>query len=224
MQRVLNAFFGRPADKAKAKVAALDVMPTLETLTSQERNMERKIQHLDTRMKTCVKDAENYLRNNDKFKALHILKQKALLEEQLKSSQTMLNLLIQQRMALETSQLQRDTLKAIETTNTYLKTSQDTLSTDKAETIMEEVQERMETQKEIHEILGQKLPGQQEAEDAAEKELEILMGKAVPTPIPNPLTSFPSAPVSSAVEPSSVDAELASLAAVSNELRVALPA
>lgn len=211
MQRVLNALFGRSADKAK--VAALDVMPTLETLTSQERNMERKIQHLDTRMKTCVKDAENHIRNNDKLKALHILKQKALLEEQLKSSQTMLNLLIQQRMALETSQLQRDTLKAIETTNMYLKTSQDTLSTDTAETIMEEVQERMETQKEIHEILGQKLPGQQEAEDAAEKELQMLMGKVTPTPIPNPLTSFPSAPVSSVpvTSSASVDAELASL-------------
>jgi hypothetical protein len=222
MQRILNSLFGRPAEKKVtkvAKVAALDVMPTLETLSMQEKTMEKKLQHLELRIKNLVKEAENHLRNNDKTKALQLLKQKAMLEEQVKSSQTMLNLLIQQRMALETTQLQHATIKAIETTNTFLRQSHDSLNVEKAETIMEEVHETIETQKEIGHILAQPLPGQQEAEEAANRELEEMMGKAYPTPTVNPMTaSVPVAPVAA----SSSAAELAALER--SDERVALPA
>lgn len=184
--------------------------------------MEKKLQHLDTRIKNLVKEAEVCLKAGDKTKALQILKQKAMLEEQVKSSQTMLNLLVQQRMALETAQLQHATIKAIETTNTFLKESHDSLSVEKAETIMEEVHETIETQKEIGQILAQPLPGQQEAEEAANRELEEMMDKVYPMPTVNPLT-IPVAPVGP-VGPVDVSSSSAELAALETDERVALPA
>jgi charged multivesicular body protein 4 len=210
MQRVLDILFGRPAPKQSAKIVAMDVLPTLQSLQMQESTMDKRIKHLEA----C-------LRAGDKAKAMNLLKQKGMLEDQMKQSQTMLNLLIQQRMALETAQLQYQTLKTIETTNTVLKDSHASLSTDKAESIMEDVHESIETQKEIGQILAQPLPGQQEIDDAASKELEALMEKVHPTPTHNPLTSLPSGPSVPAAPVSSSEHELASL---ESDERVALPA
>ena len=187
--------FGAPRQQAPAKApSVVPVAPpptdTLSMLRRQESTLEKRLEHLDAQQKALKERAAQYVKTGDKAKALALLKQKALLEDQHRSTSGMLEKIITQRLTLEMGQIQVQTIRAMEATNTYMKAS--AIDVDKASEVIDETVEQMEASKEITRLVCEPLPGQAEMDEAAEAELAAL-GEAIAAPAPAP-ASQPAVP------------------------------
>lgn len=185
------------------------------TIQKQEQLLEKKIAHLEIQRDQLTREATEKATSGNKTRALYLLKQKGMIEDQIKSSQGMLNALLQQRMALETAELQQSTFHAMESTNFAMKQNEAALNADKADDILSEMTDRIQNVREVTDLITQPLPGQEDINEAAERELAELVAGGAPTAF-----VLPAAPVTAPVAASSVDADLAALSA---ETRVAVP-
>jgi hypothetical protein len=186
------------------------------TIQKQEQLLEKKIAHLEIQRDQLTREATEKAASGNKTRALYLLKQKGMIEDQIKSSQGMLNALLQQRMALETAELQQSTFHAMESTNFVMKQNEAALNADKADDILSEMTDRIQNVREVTDLITQPLPGQEDINEEAEKELAAIMAGGG-----QPAFVLPAAPTSTpVVAASSVDADLAALSA---ETRVAVP-
>jgi hypothetical protein len=225
--------FGAPRAPPKpASVAPVAPPPTdtLALLRRQEATLEKRMENLEAQQKTLKDRASVYVKAGDKVKALALLKQKALLEEQHRSTSGMLEKIVTQRLTLEMGQIQVQTIRAMEATNTYMKAT--AIDVDKASEVIDETVEQMEAAKEITRLVCEPLPGQAEVDEAAEAELAALSEVAPataspPAPAqvaPTLIAPMPAPPVSAPQLPSSMDDELAALEVTARaESRVAVP-
>ena len=184
--------FGKPT-AAKKVVPAETPSPkaALATLRYQEGKLEKRLEHVRSQMKALAERAKVSLTQNDKPKALQLLKEKAMLEEQEKSTQGMLDKIQQQRFALEMSLIQVDTVKAIQKTNTYFKEVEKEVDADKAQTIVDDMDEAMENANEVSRILSEPTTAQRKAQDEAEEQLRAMAAEMeaekAPSVLPMPL-------------------------------------
>jgi hypothetical protein len=221
---IFKSLFGEPAPEPRPpspprRSSQSHSTSAHTTLQKQEQLLEKKIAHLELQRDQLTREATEKATAGNKTRALYLLKQKGLIEDQIKSSQGMLNVLLQQRMALETAELQKSTFHAMESTNFAMKQSGAELNADKADDVLSEMNDHIQNVREVTDLLAQPLAGQEEINGAAEQELEALMAGSAPAPVaPAPTYVLPSPPTTAVVS-TSVDAELAAL---SGE-RVAVP-
>jgi hypothetical protein len=223
---IFKSLFGEPAPAAQPRPPSpprrASQIPTTSahtTVQKQEQLLEKKIAHLELQRDQLTREATEKAASGNKTRALYLLKQKGLIEDQIKSSQGMLNILLQQRMALETAELQRSTFHAVESTNFIMKQNEAALNADKADDILSEMNDQIQNVREVTDLLTQPLPGQEDINEAAEQELAAIMAGGAPAP--QPAFALPAVPTSvPVVAASSVDADLAALSA---ETRVAVP-
>jgi hypothetical protein len=158
--------------------------------------LEKRSTYLEGQIKALLEQVDLVARAGDKTKALHLLKKKAMLDDQLRSTTGMLDTITHQRLNLELAQVQVQTIKAIETTNTALKNSG--VDAEKAQDAMDELSEHIETSKEINRLFSAPIPGTEDIAESAEAELEAIMARQaaplaaaqtrptrVPTPVPD---------------------------------------
>lgn len=223
MMSIFASIFGSPKPSTRPPTPPArhtEPQDALAALRQQESQLEKRTSHLETQIKTIMEQADAVIRAGDKTKALTILKKKALLDDQLRSTQGMLDKITHQRLNLELAQVQVQTIKAIEKTNTALKSSG--VDVEKAQDAMDDLAEHIENGKEINRLFSEPIPGTEHLGEAAEAELEAMMAKQnqplsagdseasrkirerVPTPVPDlvseelrRLTAAESAPVSS---------------------------
>jgi predicted DNA-binding ArsR family transcriptional regulator len=196
MSSILGYIFGSPKPKPAAPAfpapPSAETMDTLGALRHQETQLEKRANFLEAQIKALLAQAQEELQKNNKPKALLLLKKKHLLDEQLRSTQGMFEKITQQRLSLELAQVQIQTIRAIEKTNTMLKASG--VDIDKAQDVMDELGEHVEQSNEICRLFTQPIPGTESIHEAAEKELEDML--AVPSAAP-----APAQPVAPAVDP-----------------------
>lgn len=221
---MLARIFGKP--KAPEPPKQVSVIPqassptdTLSLLRKQEATLEKRMEHLENQMKTLKERAGQYVQAGDKPKALALLKQKAILEDQFRSTSGMLEKIIQQRLTLEMGQIQVQTIRAMEVTNTYMKTT--AIDVDKVSDIIDDTAEQMEASKEITRLVCEPLPGQSEMNETAEAELASMMDvQQAPVQVqPNPF-AMPNPP---STVPQTMEEELKALELAETPLRVAVP-
>jgi hypothetical protein len=222
---IFKSLFGEPAPPAQPRPPSPPRRSSQNlsssahtTVQRQEQLLEKKIAHLELQRDQLTREATEKATSGNKSRALYLLKQKGMIEDQIKSSQGMLNVLLQQRMALETAELQKSTFQAMESTNFAMKQNEAALNADKADDILSEMNEQIQNVREVTDLLTQPLPGQEDINEEAEKELAAIMAGGAPAP--HPAFVLPAVPVTVPAAASSVDADLAALSA---ETRVAVP-
>jgi len=157
---------------------------TIASLQEQEKQLEKKIDYTRVRITHLVEQAKDALTKNDKPKALMLLKQKGMLEEQEKSFTAMLDKLSHQRLTVELGIMQHETLKTMKQTNAYLKQTEGKIDADKAQDIVDGYDDHVQTQNDITRILAEPLPGTSHLQDEAEAELAKLMAAEQPVAAP----------------------------------------
>lgn len=179
MSFLYNLLFGKPV----VAPTPVPTVQTIHTLAEQEAKLEKKLSYTRVRIQQLVEEAKGCVQRNEKAKALSCMKQKGLLDEQEKSFVSMLEKLTQQRLALEMNQMQRDTLHVMQQTNTVFEASEVTMDTDKAQDILENFEEKMQTQQEITRLFTQPLSGN-DTQQQAEEELNRLLQEMAPPSVP----------------------------------------
>ena len=231
MSSIFAYIFGSPKPKARPPTPPAGPPPVaidaLSRLRSQENQLEKRVNMLEAQIRQLLQQAEGEARAGNRPKGLQLLKKKQLIDEQLRSTQGMLDNIVQQRLTLELAQVQVQTVKAIEATNHALKESG--VDVDKAQDALDEMAEHVEASKDIGRMIAAPLPGSEGIADAAEAELEAMMAAAAPAAAP--AAAQPTLRRPTPVPESTMEQELAKLAAEdpvvappANQGRVAVPA
>lgn len=190
MPSIFGFLFGTPK-----KEVAPTTIDTLGALRQQETHLEKRSNFLESQIKLLIEQA--MLHKDNKPKALFFLKKKHLLDGQLRTTQGMLEKIMQQRLSLELSQVQAQAIKAIASTTKALKAS--TVDIAEAQDVMDAFGEHVVQSEEIGRLFAEPTPGMEGANDAAERELEeMLVAESITSVAPPAASKAP--PVVDTVE------------------------
>ena len=198
-----NRIVGKPIDPQKPS-ADLEAKTehAVKTLDSQTTRLEKRLAHTETLLKHTRKQAEEAVQRGDKSAAMRLLSRAKEYESSLQSIQGMIHRLVQQRDILEKTKFQTDTLHVMEQVNKHLKQQTATVSTEQAETIIDDINDLKQNADEIMNILTAPI-GDSVSQDELEKEYQtmvatqpILLPKPPMPPValpvgPLPPTGFP---------------------------------
>jgi len=156
-----------------AKKAAPDLNTSIQQLRQAVTQLDKREVHLEKKIQICLNTAKAKSKKRDKKGALYELKKKKQLENQLNSIQGKKLNLETQIMALEDAHLNKETLKAMKGSANAMKATVKESDLDKADEVMEELQEAQDTIQEMNEALAQPF-GQDFDEDELDAELAEL--------------------------------------------------
>ncbi|CDR96585.1 SNF7-RELATED, putative [Babesia bigemina] len=166
LRRAKKGAIGEPsADNKQA------VQQALKMGNEAIRDMNKRMTHLDERIKECVEEAKRKHANNDKQGALGALRRKKLYEEEVARISASIMTLESQNITLEGAQMQQLALSALSTGVTAHKKLQQHMATREVDELMEQLEEQRDAQAEIHDAMTQGLSLPTEFED----ELEALI-------------------------------------------------
>merc|ERR1712244_33281 len=147
-----------------------DSIQQLRTAVSQ---LDKREVHLEKKIQVCLNNAKAKSKRRDEKGALFELKKKKQLENQMQSIQGKKLNLETQIMALEDAHLNKETLKAMKTSASAMKATVKEADLDKADELMEDINEVMDQVTEMNEAMSQPL-GQIMDDDELEAELAEL--------------------------------------------------
>ncbi len=224
---------------AEARQTRVETMDTLAMLQSQEADLEKRNAMLELQSKSAAESALAANKAGQKQKALTFVQKRKMYEEQIQTNHAILMRLMTQRTALETSNMNAQTLNVQREANRVIKKQQQGWNPDTVADLTEETNELMENSREITNLLREPVSSDMPTLadlDAELAELEaVTYGEAVVAPpvgipapsvaaaaaatsatVAAPLPAFPSVPTHT-VAPTrvlTIDEELASLVAM----------
>jgi len=229
------------AAAAAASVSKTTTISTLNMLQTREADLEKRIQMLEAQSRAAGEAAVAANKAGQKQKALTYIQKRKMYEEQIQTNHAMIMRLMTQRTALETSNLNAETLNAQRTANKVIKAQQQGWNPDTVADLTEETHELMENSREITNLLREPVSSDLPTEADLEAELAMLEpamlesavepALAPPTGIAHPsvaaaaaapvpvaaLPAFPAVPTHTLAAPpraKTMDAELAALEAM----------
>merc|ERR1712154_58897 len=158
--------------KAKAKKQP-NLNDSIQQLRQAVTQLDKREVHLDKKIQVCLNNAKAKSKRRDKKGALFELKKKKQLENQLQSIQGKKLNLETQIMALEDAHLNKETLKAMKTSANAMKATVKESDLDKADELMEDINEAMDQVNEMNEAMANPI-GNPFDEDELEAELNEL--------------------------------------------------
>ncbi|KAH8149387.1 uncharacterized protein LAJ45_06466 [Morchella importuna] len=181
-----NMLFGPSAAKKKdiPKKAILDVRQQLEMLQKKEKHLEQQIEEQDNIARKNVQ--------TNKTAAMTALKRKKMHMNHLTSTQSQIATLEQQMHAVETANLNVETLKVMKSASNAMKVIHGGMNVDKVDETMEEIREQQQIADEIGNAIINMNPAEDDDlnEQLAELEQEVLDDKMLGAPSA-PITSTP---------------------------------
>lgn len=131
------------------------VIDTLESLTQQEEQLEKRRTFLEKRINDELEKARALTKQQKKDAALIVLKKKKLLESQLQQNDNLIFRIGEQKLTLEN---QRSTAEAIKSMQMATKASKETMAAmniDNVEQVLDEINETNDEMRMVQEALGQ---------------------------------------------------------------------
>jgi len=168
---MFGKLFGQKQNNKKD--SAPDLSISFQKLRQTVDTLEKREVHLQTKIDAHIIQAREKAKRKDKKGAMIVLKQKKLLETQLESTRNKRLNLETQIGALEEVAINKETLKAMQTASTVIRSAMSENEVDRVEDLMEEMNENVDQIKEIDDILSQPL-GPQMDEDELQQELAEL--------------------------------------------------
>jgi len=170
---MFGRLFGSNQPHSKPQV---DLNASIQQLRAASQQLEKREGHLEKKIQQCLQVAKEKSKRRDKKGALFELKKKKQLENQLQSIQGKKLNLETQIMTLEDAHLNKQTLAAMKTSANALKSTVKESDLDKADELMDEINEAMDQVQEMNEAMSQPIgPVMDENELEAElAELEEL--------------------------------------------------
>ena len=138
---------------------------TVETL-------EKRIAHLEQKIKNEVKLAKIKIKNNNKQKALLNLKKKKMYQKQIENLTAQMFNLEQQSIVLEGSILNNQVFDTMNTSKNTLKRVNRNVNVDTVEDLMDNLNTQMSEVEEVNQVLSQPIDNDDYDEDELLKELE----------------------------------------------------
>jgi len=138
---------------------------TVETL-------EKRIAHLEQKIKNEVKLAKIKIKNNNKQKALLNLKKKKMYQKQIENLTAQMFNLEQQSIVLEGSILNNQVFDTMNTSKNTLKRVNRNVNVDTVEDLMDNLNTQMSEVEEVNQVLSQPIDNDEYDEDELLKELE----------------------------------------------------
>lgn len=204
----------------KPKKAPPAALSTLERLNETLEMLEKKERLLQKKISLETEKAKNFTKSKNKKAAIQCLKRKKLLEAQMEQIGNFQLRVHDQMIMLEGVKATTDTIDALKTGASAVKSIQLSLNVDDIDNTIEEMNEHTENMKQIQEALGAPLGSAAGIdEDELEAELEELeeedLEQLQQPPNTTPVVSLPSAnhPNRDKLQPAGEDDELASLQA-----------
>jgi len=165
---MFGALFG--SKKPKQTAPTSDLNTSIQQLRSAVELLEKREAHLEKKVQQCLMIAKEKSKRRDKKGALFELKKKKQLETQLQSLQGKKLNLETQIMTLEDAHLNTQTLKAMRTSANAMRATVKEADLDKADDLMEQINEAMDQVQEMNEAMSQPIG---HAIDDAELEAEL---------------------------------------------------
>ena len=138
---------------------------TVETL-------EKRIAHLEQKIKNEVKLAKIKIKNNNKQKALLNLKKKKMYQKQIENLTAQMFNLEQQSIVLEGSILNNQVFDTMNTSKNTLKRVNRNVNVDTVEDLIDNLNTQMSEVEEVNQVLSQPIDNDEYDEDELLKELE----------------------------------------------------
>ncbi|XP_072974987.1 vacuolar protein sorting-associated protein 32 homolog 1-like [Typha angustifolia] len=204
---MLKRLISKPKKKPPSAISTLEQLrETLEMLEKKERVLQRKIS-------AEVEKAKDYSKVKNKKAAIQCLKRKKLYEaqiEQLANSQLRVH---DQMIMLEGAKATTDTVDALRSGSSAIKSIQQSLNIDDIEKTLDEANEHTDSMKQIQEALATPVGSAADFdEDELEAELEELEDEDLDEQLPQP-PSAAALPKRAAPQPANHVDELAKLEA-----------
>jgi hypothetical protein len=170
-------------------VPSSTTMDTLAMLQKREADIEKRIQMLECQSRTVGEAALEANRAGQRQKALGFIQKRKMYEEQIETNRAMIMRLLQQRTALETSQMNTETLNAQREANKVIKKQQESWNPDTVANLTEETQELMENSREITNLLREPVGYDLPTEADLDAELAELTASTLAAPMPAPMSA-----------------------------------
>jgi len=165
--------FGRlfgPSKNSHAKQPPPDLNASIQKLRHAIQTLDKREEHLGKKIDECVARAKQKSKNKDKKGALFELKKKKQLESQLQSIQGKRLNLETQIMTLEDVYVNKETIGAMQTGATAMRAAMTENDVEKADELMEDINDAMDQVVEMNEAMSQPLGA---AMDENELEAEL---------------------------------------------------
>ena len=133
---------------------------------------EKRIAHLEQKIKNEVKLAKIKIKNNNKQKALLNLKKKKMYQKQIENLTAQMFNLEQQSIVLEGSILNNQVFDTMNTSKNTLKRVNRNVNVDTVEDLMDNLNTQMSEVEEVNQVLSQPIDNDDYDEDELLKELE----------------------------------------------------
>lgn len=152
--------------------------------------LNKKQSHLQTQILTTENDAKQFLTKGNRTLAKNSLKRKKIYEQQLDKLDGQINSLEQQLFTIETSNLNAETMRAMQQGAKAMKSIHKNMDIDQVDETMDDVREQVELSEEISEAISKPLYtagslSNEVDEDQLDEELELLQTEMV-SPIAQP--------------------------------------
>ena len=182
---MVSKLFGSSKDKKKA-AAPKDPIETMKRLNQECENLDRKKKINETRITECIKTALDAKHAKNNSKAIMMMKRKAMYEQENVKYDGMIMMMEQQRITLESMNLNQDVFGALKEATDLVKNNK-AVDIEKFEDLKDDILEQQQMSEEINEFFK---PTSVDGEEDILKELEAmeqenvdaeLQGAKVPT-------------------------------------------
>jgi len=170
---MFGRLFGAGGSGAAKKEPPADLNTSIQKLRQTIQTLEKREEHLEKKIADCVGRAKQRSKQRDKKGALYELKKKKQLDSQLQTIQGRKLNLEKQIMTLEDAYLNKETFIAMQTGAQAMKSAIHESDMDKADELMEDLNEAMDQIQEMNDAMSQPL-GAVMDEDELEAELAEL--------------------------------------------------
>mmetsp|Transcript_21140 Transcript_21140/g.46278 ORF Transcript_21140/g.46278 Transcript_21140/m.46278 type:complete len:236 (-) Transcript_21140:631-1338(-) len=201
--------------------AANKTINTIQQLTEQEEQLEKRKTLLEKRVEAELEKAREFTKQKKKTQALQCLKKKKLIENEVQNLDNMIMRVIEQRTMLEG---QRTTVEVVSTMHQAAMTAKDNMKAMKIENVdkvLDEINETTDQMKQLQDVFSNatgmaadldedELLGELEELEATELDKELLEPAPVPTTSKVPAEKLPSVPAKKpqAAKPAKTQEEL----------------
>ena len=181
---MVSKLFGKGNDKKKAAVVK-DPIETMKKLTQEVDNINKKQDINKIKIKECLKQALEAKKSKNMTKAVQYMKRKKMYEKENDKYDGMIMMMEQQRITLESMNLNQDVFKALKEATDVVKNNTQ-VDIEKFEDLKDDIQEQIQNSEEINEFFKMNVEGEEDIlnelnEIEAEGDLEKLDAKSVPT-------------------------------------------
>lgn len=204
---MFSFLFGAPKKTAGgggagvSSTAVDNTMATLRMLSGKESDLEKRIAMLEKQIETLKAEAVAANGNGQKQKALLLLKKKSMYEDQIKTNNAMLFKIVEQKMALESTMINSNTLSAMSAATASMKATQGVWTPDAIRDLTEEMHDVSDAHREIVDLLREPLTEGPSEDELADELAELTAAAASAAAAAAPAPAAAGAPAPTLVLP-----------------------